>query len=295
MKEITLRTPVLRADIPLPGEAYTGCRYDWSGIVSQVTLEGKRGKHTFLSYDDPDETAVSTRGMGLIGIIETPDNLGYDETPMIGRFPMLGVGLLKRPNMGPFIYTNAHDVLPFEREWTVTEDAAVFTTYPSLCNGYAVKQVKSITLADDTLRITNSFENVGRRDITFTEVNHNFFSFDKRKTDNTYVLTLPYNVSPQIRRGEVLTGYRTLSPGPFDEASNAISLAFTGFDELLSHFMKLENAETGTGVSVRDEFEPTRAYMFCNPHTVAVEIFNKQTIRVGDTYSFDRIYRFYEL
>jgi len=292
MKTITLKTERLQAKIPLPGEAYTGSRYDWSGIVSQVTLDGK---HTFLSFDNPDETAVQTRGLGLIGIIETPDNLGYDDTPMVGRFPMLGVGLLKRADMGPFIYNRPHDVLPFQREWSITEDTAIFTTYPFLCNGYAVKQIKTISLIDDTLRITNSFENTGTRDITFTEANHNFFGFDEKPIDSSYLLTLPYNVSPTIRRGEVLTGFNTVSPGRFDPATQSTALALKGFNGLSCHFMTIENKETGTGVSVKDDFAPSGGYIFCNTHTFAVEVFYTQTLEPGQSCFYDRTYRFYQM
>lgn len=292
MKTIQLKSKRIEAEIALPGEAYTGSRYDWSGIVTQVTLDGV---HTFLSYDDPDENAVSTRGQGLIGIIDAKGDLGYDETPLIGWFPRLGVGLLQRGDLGPYIYYAPHTVKPFNREWKKEENSVEFKTYPTLCNGYAVEQVKTISLEEDTIKITNSFMNVGHREITFTEVNHNFFRFDEAPIDSSYVLTLPYNVSPQVRRGQAITGFNTVSPGEPDGASKAISLELRGFEGLASHFMKLENTVTGTGVSAHDGFSPSRGYVFCNPYTFAVEVFNTCTIKPGELYSFDRKYRFYSI
>src|SRR5512135_3483133 len=89
---IQLHSDRLEVEISQPGAAYSGTRFDWSGFVTQVTLDGK---HTYCI----PESLVPGEGSGGIGLcnefgIDSP--VGFDETKPGDLFPKIGIGLLTR-------------------------------------------------------------------------------------------------------------------------------------------------------------------------------------------------------
>lgn len=87
-----LSNGILTVDIADIGE-YKGTRFDWTGFITQVTLE--EGKHTFCVPESlkPDE---GTGGKGLCNEFGISRAIGYDEAPIGGWFPKIGVGLLQK-------------------------------------------------------------------------------------------------------------------------------------------------------------------------------------------------------
>lgn len=291
MKTITLKTDLISAEIPLPGEAYARSRYDWSGIVSQVRLGGR---HTFLSTEYPDPKKGGG-GLGLIGIFDSDDNLEYDKTELADRFPLMGAGLLKRPDMNAYCFINDYNVLPFLREWDYDASSAVFTTFPMLCNGYAMRQVKTIALKGSSLTITNTLTNEGEKPLNIREVNHNFLQFDSHPIDGSTVLTFPYNLNPKIRRGVLSVGFNTLALSSFDPLSRTAAVAVYGYQGLSAHHLQIENHETQTGLTISEDFPVSRVYIFMSESAIAPEMFCSMNISPGDGFTYNRTYRFYEL
>lgn len=287
---IILKTDQLEVKILQPGTRYRGSRYDWSGIIEQVTLNGK---HTFCSEERYDGVYGGMCGIGLCGVFEWADTHIYDSIPAFDSFPLLGVGLLRKPNMGPFIFNAPHVVEPFTRETSYGENWLTVHTLPRLCCGIAADQVKTIRVEGQSITIVQTITNVGPEKIDAIEFNHNFLKFDDQPICGDYQTSLPYAPNITLRRGELTlltSGYR---PHQFDEVSGSLAFRIRGCEQLASHWMKVENQKTGTSVLIEDKFPVTCMYCFTNPDTFSTETYKQISLNPGESITYERIYTFH--
>src|SRR5512133_1768995 len=87
-----LSTDRLMVRVAKPGFTYRRTRFDWTGFVTDVMLDGQ---HTFTSVESPNPME-GAGGIGLCNEFGIHEPIGYDEAPKGGYFPKLGVGLLKK-------------------------------------------------------------------------------------------------------------------------------------------------------------------------------------------------------
>src|SRR5512146_1592394 len=133
---ITLDTPRLKVEIAAPGMVYRRSRFDWTGFVTQVTLDGR---HTFCVPEDPDPHK-GTGGIGLCSEFGIEKAVGYADARPGELFPKLGVGLLRKPGDVPYDFFHPYEIEePFPVQVEVTADTARFTAEPLDCRGYAVR------------------------------------------------------------------------------------------------------------------------------------------------------------
>lgn len=287
---IILHSSRLTAEFLTPGTDYCGSRYDWSSMVTQVTLDGK---HTFLSGEHYADGSTGMGGRGLASCIEWDTPGLYDEADIADSFPMLGIGLVKKSDTMPFQFSKAYAVTaPFPRSVETAENTVTVHTDPILSGGIALEQVKTISVKDNTLTIRNTLRNVGSRAIHAKEFSHNFFCFDGHPIDGSYCLTLPFQIQPRFRRGELAVGRQTLRPYAFDAPTDSTAAFIDGWQGLRSHTMRLENRETGTAVIVKDEFSPCHFYFWSNPSAFCPEVFCKIDLEPGETTEYFREYTF---
>lgn len=286
---VILSSGRLKAKVLRPGTRYQGSRYDWSGIIEQVTLDDR---HTFCSEERYNGVYGGMCGIGLCGVFEWADTHIYDTIPAFDSFPLLGVGLLRKPDMGAFIFNKPHVVEPFTRHTTYGEDWMTVHTLPRLCCGIAVDQVETIRVEDQTITISQTLTNVGQEKIEAVEFNHNFLKFDDQPICNDYQTSLPYAPAITLRRGELTlltSGYR---PQKFDEVSGSLAFRIRGCEDLTSHWMKIENKAIGASVLVEDKFPVTCMYCFTNPDTFSTETYKQISLAPGETMSYERSYTF---
>jgi hypothetical protein len=285
---IKLSSGQLLAEIAEPGEFYRGSRYDWSGHVRQITL---KRKHTFFSTL-PDPPDASMGGNGLLDVFETADDMGYEETELNNRFPMLGVGLLKKESRQPFLFRSPYDVLPFERTINENENCVTFTTLPSHCNGYAVQETKKLSLEADSLIINYTLKNVGSKELNFSSFNHNFFQFDNHPINTDYSLNLPYQVSLRILRGSICAQYQSISVQAFDEPTASGAFLLNGFEGTSAHWWCLRHIPSGLQVLCEEDFAVSRFYVWVMERSFSPETFFSAVLSPGTECSFRRKYTF---
>ncbi len=287
--KIILKSDRLEVDILKDGTRYRGSRYDWSGIIEQVCLDGA---HTFCSEERYNGEYGGMKGIGLCGVFEWADTHLYDSIPAFDSFPLLGVGLLRKPNNGAFIFNNPHVVEPFTRETEYGDNWIQIHTLPRLCCGVAVDQVKEIKVEDCTVTITQTLKNVGMVEIDAVEFNHNFIKFDGDPISGNYCTTLPYAPEITLRRGELTlltSGYR---PQKFDEVSGSLAFRIRGCEGLSTHWMKTENNKTGTYMLVEDQFPVSCMYCFTNPDTFSTETYKPIRLQPDEEIGYVRKYTF---
>ena len=287
MADIVLKNDRLCVEIMEPGREYRGSRYDWTGIVKQVTLEGE---HTFFL----PEQIEGMGGRGLVGVYEFRDDTLYKEAELADRSPLIGVGLLKKPDPDNFCFWRAYDVLPFHRTWSLTEKGVTFETFPQLCQGVAIRQTKELILEDNALVIRQTIRNVGQRAVALQEFNHNFFCFDNAPIDKNYVLKLPYKPMVDVRRGRISLGYGDLSLDEMDPGDDTAAFVLHGYEKLQGSSFALENRAVGLGVSVEEDFDSIRSYNWVCRKAFCPETFCGLDLEPGEEKTFTRKYTFYK-
>lgn len=94
---ITLSNDILTVEIADLG-AYKGTRFDWTGFITQVTLE--QGKHMFC-VPESLVPGQGTGGIGLCNEFSISRAIGYDDAEVGEWFPKPGVGLLQKQEDAP--------------------------------------------------------------------------------------------------------------------------------------------------------------------------------------------------
>ena len=285
-----LRSDRLAVEILLPGTEYRGSRYDWSSMVTQVTLDET---HTYLSREQYADGSTGMGGRGLACVFDWDTTELYDEMDLADSFPLLGIGLVKKGDTMPFQFNKPYPVTaPFLRTTEISENSCSIYTHPLLSNGIAMEQTKTFSVEGNTLTIRNVLRNVGNRSIHAKEFSHNFFCFDGHPIDDSYCLTLPFQVLPRFRRGELAVSCQTLRPYAFDGPTNSTATFIDGWQGLRSHTMRLENRDTGTAVTVKDDFPPCHFYFWTNPNAFCPEVFCKIDLEPGESLEYTRQYTF---
>ena len=186
-KSVIIDNGSIRANILLPGWGYDRSRYDWGGMVEQVWHKG----HTFLSKEFNSSGGVGLGGVGLVNVFEWRDTALFDSASVADYFPLPGVGLLKKTDTSPVLFTKDYPTVPFEHAVEAGEDFVKIRTLPHLCCGVAMDMEKLYTLEGNTLHMDITVKNVGPRAIHATEFSHNFFNFDGGVINSDYRLSFP--------------------------------------------------------------------------------------------------------
>lgn len=286
-KAATLKNDCLSAEILLDW-GYTRSRYDWGGTVGQVTRDG----HRYLSRELHRDGGVGLGGVGLTNVFEWRDTALFERTQIGDDFPLLGVGLLRRNDSSPFLFTRDYGVTPFERVVRCAEDSVSIRTLPHLCQGTAVDMTKRYSLSGETLLVEFLIRNTGRNAVHATEFCHNFVRFDDREIDSSYRVSFPYSLEAKARRGQLILERDAYRLGEFDGPTDSSAFWIRGWEGLQSHWMKIENEELGMGLLVEDEFPVCDFYSWNNFNAICPEVFAPIDLAPGQAVSYRRKYSF---
>ena len=276
-------------------------RFDWSGFVTQVSLDGR---HTFCVPEDPDPKK-GTGGIGLCGEFGIQRAIGYGEAGAGECFPKLGIGLLRKPDSDDYQFIRDYEIVkPFPVRSDISENQVTFTVEPVECNGYAARTTKSLRLAGNCLEIVEKIENLGGKPIQTEEYYHNFIGIDDQPLGPDYRLKFPSEwISEQVAESRrprllkrfmderllVVEGKEMTLRGKPHKAFYARSTSVKQTDQAAWEITHLPS-----GVSVReyDDFAPWRVAIWGAAHVVSAEVFIDLNVAAGKTQTWTRKYEF---
>lgn len=279
----------LRVEIAQPGEAPNNTsRFDRAGAVTEIILDGT---HRFGASEPNNLPHPSTGGRGLMNAYRL-DASG--EVPVGGQFPRLGVGVLTKPDDKPYHFFAQYKVDPFPVRITQTDDTAVFVTEPVECLGYAVRQVKRVTVRGSKLSMSVRLTNVGQRRIDTQEYCHNFLTIDGMAVGAGYTVDVPALADQSGKAfGGVLTGrgsgYAFSGYSPTD-GYRKIDMAQIRACGCFS--WRLANADAGAYIQGVDSFQPHSAALWYADHMVCMEVFRDIRLAPGQSDEWLRTWRF---
>ena len=275
----TISSDRLSVEIAEPGTVYRGSRFDWTGTVTQVTLDGQ---HTFCGAEPPGGTG----GVGLHNEFGLLAAIGYDEAAPGEQFPKLGVGLLTRPDDGPYQFARPHEIEPFAVTMSRTERVAEFIVEPRECRGYAARLVKRLSIDGNTLRIGYRLDNVGIKPLETSEYVHNFLCLGGQPIGPAYRLSVPaanldWLTAPLLADGTDITWAQTPSE------------AFYGRTTALAAFDSFWELSCG-GLTVRERTDqPWDTFaLWGTASVVSPEAFIPIRVLPGECMIWERVYTF---
>jgi hypothetical protein len=317
MPSIVFESNRLKVEIALPGTVYRRSRFDWAGFITQITLDGR---HTFCVPEDYDP-AKGTGGIGLCSEFGNEKAIGYADAAPGETFPKLGIGLLKRPEDPKYNFFKPHEIAePFPIEIETGPDSVQFTVQPLDCRGYAVREIKTVSAAENWLTIETQLENCGSKAVHTHEYCHNFIGINRQPVGPDYHLRFPYPLAfekfhesyrsflpPLLRKitpGFVLEMMvkRMMGSGILRATGNEIDWKATPekffFCRPLGSF-KTEEAQwelthRPSKICVRefDDFTPVRVALWGAAHVVSAEVYTDIDLEPGERTSWTRRYQF---
>jgi hypothetical protein len=316
---IIIRSNHLTAEIAAPGAVYNRTRFDWTGFITQVTLDAS---HTFCGPEDQDP-AVGTGGIGICNEFGIEKAIGYEDALPGQEFPKLGIGLLIRPDANPYNFFRPYEIA---RRFPIRVEAAPqqvrFIVDPLDCRGYAVRETKIIRVDENFLQIDYLLENTGSRPITTHEYCHNFIAINRQPLGPNYSLRFPYPVRfeeihetyrgflpPLLRRitpGFILKNLvkRQLSQDVLQVSGQQIRWKNTpeksfyarplGFSQTGQPQWEIIYEPGGVGLREYDSFAPERVAIWGTGSVVSAEIFNPIDLPPGQSQSWTRRFEFFD-
>lgn len=253
-----LQNERLKVEIANSGELYTAPRFDWAGIVRQVTLDGA---HTFLSEESPAMTTAKNGGIGITGSFE--------------------------PAPAPFLQ------MVHYRAEQVSDTEVLFTGGTQM-----LSCCKKLTVWDNCLELTHRVQNLGKDAISFGEYNHNFMLIDKAPFGPAYQVHFSFPAKLTGRQeGHYnrlrVQGQTMVVTEAFGEPPEDALTQIEGFDGIaMPYTWELVHVPSGLYVRETDDF-PIRTYQFwCRKDNICSEIFIQNRLQPGQTAQWKRIYSF---
>lgn len=287
MANIKLTSSRLKVVIRRPGTFYKGSRFDWTGFVTDVTLDDV---HTFCVSESLIPGGGSG-GRGLCNEFGIHEPIGYDEAEVGGGFPKLGTGIITKTSYEPYNFYKPAPVKPFPCEVESSSKEAVFTTKPVMCNGYACLLVKKLAVEDNRLSVQYSLKNTGSKPIATSEYVHNFVSIDHKDIGPDYRLSFSFPLeggdAPKIFqvKGNSIGWKRT--------ATDEFYWAPRGYDKAEETYWELVDVKSGTGIRETDSFAPLRIGIWGKTHVVSPEVFIAINLQPEEEMSWTRVYTFF--
>ncbi|MEK5178159.1 hypothetical protein MKX34_08340 [Paenibacillus sp. FSL R5-0636] len=288
-----LSNGILTVDIADIGE-YKGTRFDWTGFITQVTLE--EGKHTFC-VPESLKPGEGTGGKGLCNEFGISRAIGYDEAPIGGWFPKIGVGLLQKGNSPLYSFNEEFPLTSFSKDVEAGNDAVTYTIHPMESNGYAVQLTKTISLQGDQLIIAYELHNKGQKPFRTEEYIHNFIGIDGLNIGQDFELRLPRElkvVEPESSYTKELLEVSGNTLTWSKEPDKPFYCKLSGWEGQETEFTwELVHKPSGTGVRESGDFPIERMALWGEGHVVSPEVFVNISLLPRQSKSWRRSYRFF--
>lgn len=292
---ITLKSNRLRVEVALPGHMpNTTTRFNRAGFISEVILDED---FRFCASEPRNLNHETSGGRGLC-CEYTADLSGdcQDGT----HYPKLGVGLIPIEHTPYHFWGRYEGIDAFEVEWGATDDQIMFRTIAKPCEGYAVEEVKIVTVKNNQIFMETQIMNVGTKAIDTEEYCHNFLSLDGMALGRDYELMLPIIKQQPRRRLMNCNDERGCFCGipggvGFCEMAAVASMLIFPDEEInkeINASWTMYHHGAGISVSEEDSFPASWVGIWATDHILSPEIKHRISIKPGEKDTFTRCWTF---
>ncbi|MGC3947217.1 MAG: hypothetical protein QM762_22335 [Chryseolinea sp.] len=183
---------LITATLQLPDATngyYRGVRFDWSGVISDLTY---KGHHYFGKWFDRYEPTLHD---AIMGPVDAYDPIGYDRAKPGEPFVKIGVGTVEKIADEPYAFVKPYRLMN-GGTWHSKKKGKNVIQYEHILKDYlcSYRYIKTISLTKNKpeLVISYSLLNTGKNRIETNVFNHNFFVFDEQPTGPDFAVAFPF-------------------------------------------------------------------------------------------------------
>ena len=289
-----LKNKKLEIHLDLPTENYQLSRFDWTGKLTAVKYQDR-----LVSGQELASPIANTHsGQGFYNEFGITSPLGFEEAKLGSWFHKIGVGLLRKED-DRYDFNKTYEIQPAEFTVTRAKDSIRLQCRSASINGYAYLLDKKIQLLETGFRIDYRLENTGEKTIATNEYNHNFLAFDQASIGSDYVLKFPFSIRPE-RFGETVNPEQRVAIGPQELIFNGTPQQpfffsnLTGGATVAAHW-ELLNTKQRIGITETGSFKTKAVNVWGVGHVISPELFVELLVAAGQTKTWSRTYRVYEI
>jgi hypothetical protein len=313
--KVTLSNGKIEAAIFLPEKDdgyYRATRFDWSGIVACVAVNGHKFFGEWTPYDPFKNDSIT----GPVEEFRTDDGvmghypptsplttirtqaIGYDEAKPGEAFLKPGVGMLRKINDRPYSSGALYPIAD-GGAWTtkVKKDSIMFRQVLNSSEGYSYVYTKTLSLDPNGAGMTlqHTLENTGTKMIDTKVYDHDFFIFDDKPAGPGMVIRFrfhPQSVDPMTNLvkidGNEIQFQRSAKPHEF------INAYIVGYSSKVSDYdIVVEDKSRQIGVEQTSDTPISRILFWTNGTPVCPEVYVHVPAAPGRTSHWKIHYRFF--
>ena len=290
---------------------YRSTRFDWSGVVGCVSLNGHTFFGEWFAQYDPlkndsitgpvEEFRIDDGPIGLNDhgeMFVQPGAIGYKEAKPGETFLKPGVGILRKVDDKPYQFGEMYPIVD-TGNWTtkIGKRSIRFQQVLRGPDGYAYVYEKTLTLDKDepVMTIEHSFRNTGQKAIDTFVYNHDFFILDGKPTGPGMVVHFKFAPVPQGNigtsariEGNDLVYVDTLAP------RKGVAGYLKGYsDDIRDYDFTVEDTQSKIGVEQTSDHPLARLYFWSTPKTICPEGYIHLNVAPGETSRWTLRYRFF--
>jgi hypothetical protein len=292
---------------------YRSTRFDWSGVVGCVAVNGHKFFGEWFAKYDPskndsivgpveefrtDDGTMGHYGAGSKLLTVRTEAIGYNDAKPGETFLKPGVGVLRRVDDKPYAFGTVYPIVD-GGTWKsqVTKTSVKFRQVLNGPDGYAYEYEKTLSLDKDGTGITlqHSLKNTGRKTIDTKVYDHDFFMFDGRPTGPGMVVRFPFvpksidPLDPAVKiDGKEIVFLDAIGP------RKTVSGYITGFSASTSDYdFIVEDTYRHIGVEQTSDTPLSRIYFWSNSSVICPEAYIHLGILSGKTGRWKIHYHFF--
>lgn len=307
---------IVHATIYLPDSAngfYRGTRFDWSGVIANLTFAGHSYYGPWFTKRDPKIRDFVFDGSDIIAgacssamgpveefVGEDGAALGFNQAGPNQTFVKIGVGVLKKPDGQKYSSFRQYEIVDFG-QWNVQTTSASVQFTQKLADsrtGYAYVYTKTLRLMPNKseLVIEHTLENVGRIAIDTEVYDHNFLVLDHQPIGPDFTVQVPFTIQPEravnpqlgmVQGKDVLYRRQLQGRDVFTVHMGGLSKTPKDYD------IRIENKRVGAGMRITGDRPLEKEELWSIRSTLAVEPFVRLTIAPGKTTHWSYKYVYY--
>ncbi len=292
---------------------YRSTRFDWSGVVGCVSLNGHKFFGEWFTQYDPlkndsitgpveefrtDDGPVGYNAPRLGELSVRPGAIGYQDARPGETFLKPGVGVLRKVDDSPYQFGEAYPIVDVGT-WTikVRKRSVRFRQVLRASEGYAYVYEKTLTLSknEPVMTLQHSLKNTGKKAIQTYVYDHDFFMLDGKPTGPGMVVHFKFEPKPQGGIGEAakidgkdLVYVDALAP------HKAVAGYLKGYSDDISDFdFTVEDTRSKVGVQQTSDHPLVRLYFWSTQTTICPEGYINLNVAPGKTSRWTLRYRFF--
>lgn len=280
-----------------PGAVYKGSRFDWGSQLTQIIWENK---HTFCGVETTYNSLNTITGKGLCCEFGIDQPIGFDDCLVGELFPKIGIGMLTRNSIEPYIFSKLYQVLPATFIINpISESVISIICIAGDYRGFSYSLEKRYELINSSILINYQLENTGTKMMTTNEYCHNFISINNLPINQDYKLIFPQIINQDaiienVNPDKVVNFNENHLTWNNEPASDFFFSGLTGKNEKINSW-SIENNKAGVGITESCSFIPDHCNLWGKRHVISPELFFNISIKPGEDVQWQRKYELYKL